>query len=73
MLDALQNQRIAGAWLDVFENEPRVAEAFFKLDNVVLLPHIASATHDTRQAMADLVMENLESFFATGKVKTAVT
>ena len=72
LLDALQNGRIAGAGLDVFENEPQVPEAFFALDNVVLLPHIASATHETRQAMADLVVENLESFFASGKVKVAV-
>ncbi|HYN62969.1 MAG TPA: NAD(P)-dependent oxidoreductase, partial [Candidatus Limnocylindrales bacterium] len=72
LLDALKHQRIAGAGLDVFEDEPKVPEAFFALDNVVLLPHIASATHETRQAMADLVAENLESFFASGKVKVAV-
>jgi lactate dehydrogenase-like 2-hydroxyacid dehydrogenase len=72
LLDALQNKRIAGAGLDVFEQEPSVPEAFFALDNVVLLPHVASATHETRQAMADLVFANLDSFFATGKVKAAV-
>jgi hydroxypyruvate reductase len=42
-----------------------------KLDNVVLLPHVASATRETRQAMADLVLENLEVFFATGAVKAS--
>ena len=72
LLDALQHPRIAGAGLDVFENEPSVPEAFFALDNVVLFPHIASATHETRQAMADLVFANLDSFFATGRVKVAV-
>jgi len=72
LLDALQNRRIAGAGLDVFENEPSVPEAFFALDNVVLFPHIASATHETRQAMADLVFANLDGFFANGKVKVAV-
>jgi len=72
LLDALQHKRIAGAGLDVFENEPKVPEAFFALDNVVLLPHVASATHETRQAMADLVLDNLDSYFAGGQVKVAV-
>ncbi|WP_454741800.1 2-hydroxyacid dehydrogenase [Cupriavidus necator] len=69
LVDALVHQRIAGAGLDVFEDEPNVPEALFGLDNVVLLPHIASATHETRQAMAELVFENLQAFFATGAVK----
>ncbi|MFJ4292880.1 2-hydroxyacid dehydrogenase [Cupriavidus sp. NPDC089707] len=69
LVDALSQQRIAGAGLDVFEDEPNVPEALFGLDNVVLLPHIASATHETRQAMAELVFENLQQFFATGAVK----
>ncbi|WP_077001674.1 2-hydroxyacid dehydrogenase [Variovorax sp. KK3] len=72
LLDALREGRIAGAGLDVFEREPQVPEAFFALDNAVLLPHVASATHETRQAMADLVFENLRSFFAEGHVKVAV-
>ncbi|MDF3836862.1 2-hydroxyacid dehydrogenase [Cupriavidus basilensis] len=71
LVDALVHRRIAGAGLDVFENEPQVPEALFALDNVVLLPHIASATHETRNAMADLVFENLQSFFARGAVKAA--
>ncbi|MBS0339464.1 MAG: 2-hydroxyacid dehydrogenase, partial [Proteobacteria bacterium] len=50
----------------------QVPEAFFKLDNVVLLPHVASATRETRQAMADLVVENLRSFFAQGRVRVGV-
>ncbi|MNL75781.1 Glyoxylate/hydroxypyruvate reductase B [compost metagenome] len=53
----------------MFEDEPNVPEALFRLDNVVVLPHIASATHETRQAMAELVFENLQQFFATGAVK----
>ncbi len=72
LVDALANRRIAGAGLDVFENEPQVPEALFALDNVVLLPHLASATHETRQAMADLVLENLRSFFADGRIVTPV-
>ena len=72
LVDALVNKRIAGAGLDVFENEPNVPEALLSLDNVVLLPHIASATHETRQAMADLVMANLRSFFSEGKLVTPI-
>jgi len=73
LVDALTHKRIAGAGLDVFEHEPKVPEALFALDNVVLLPHVASGTHETRAAMAGLVFDNLQSFFATGAVlKSAV-
>lgn len=72
LTDALAKRRIAGVGLDVFENEPTVPAALMALDNVVLTPHTASATHETRRAMADLVLENLESFFATGAVRTPV-
>lgn len=72
LIDALAERRIAGAGLDVFEEEPRVPAALIALDNVVLTPHTASATHETRRAMADLVLENLESFFATGAVRVPV-
>ncbi|MDR3384127.1 2-hydroxyacid dehydrogenase [Cupriavidus basilensis] len=71
LVDALVRGRIAGAGLDVFEHEPQVPQALFALDNVVLLPHIASATHETRNAMADLVFENLQAFFANGAVKAS--
>ena len=72
LIDALTHQRIAGAGLDVFEDEPNVPAALMVLDNVVLTPHIASGTHDTRRAMADLVLENLRSFYATGAVREPV-
>lgn len=72
LVEALQHKRIAGAGLDVFENEPQVPAALMELDNVVLTPHTASATHETRRAMADLVLENLASFYATGAVKVPV-
>ncbi|ROZ62263.1 2-hydroxyacid dehydrogenase [Ramlibacter sp. WS9] len=72
LVDALVNKRIAGAGLDVFEDEPNVPQALMGLDNVVLLPHLASGTHETRQAMADLVMANLHSIFDTGKLLTPV-
>ena len=72
LVTALADKRLAGAALDVFKDEPNVPPALLALDNVVLLPHIASATKETRQAMADLVLANLRSFFKTGKLVTPV-
>jgi lactate dehydrogenase-like 2-hydroxyacid dehydrogenase len=72
LVRALGERRIAGAALDVFADEPHVPAALMELDNVVLLPHIASGTHETRAAMGNLVVENLRAFFATGKVLTPV-
>lgn len=72
LIAALAEKRIAGAALDVFADEPRVPEALLALDNVVLTPHIASATKDTRAAMGQLVLDNLESFFRDGRALTPV-
>ncbi len=72
LVAALQQGRIAGAGLDVYENEPQVPAALMALDNVVLLPHVASGTHETRQAMADRVVDNLRAFFTTGRLVSAV-
>ena len=72
LIAALAERRIAGAGLDVFENEPNVPDALMALGNVVLTPHTASATHETRRAMADLVLENLQAFYATGAVRVPV-
>ena len=63
LLSALVHKRIAGAALDVFENEPTPDAAFMKLDNVILSPHIGSATSETRLAMTRLAIHNLEAFF----------
>ena len=71
LIEALETKRIAGAGLDVFEDEPNVPERLMKLDNVVLLPHIASATKQTRQAMADRVFDNLKNFFTDGTLLTS--
>ena len=68
LVQSLQDKRIAGAGLDVFDDEPRIPEALFKLDNVVLLPHVASATRETRQAMADRVFDNLHGWFERGQL-----
>ena len=64
LVQALQEKRIGGAALDVFEREPQVPPELFTLDNVVLVPHIASATVQTREAMAQRVVDNLDAFFA---------
>ncbi|MFZ4289720.1 2-hydroxyacid dehydrogenase [Variovorax sp. HJSM1_2] len=63
LIQALQNNVIAGAALDVFDGEPSVPEELRVLDNVVLTPHIASATWQTRRAMADLAFGNLQAHF----------
>ncbi len=64
LLYALQHKKIAGAALDVFENEPNPNKVFLNLDNVLLTPHIGSATTETRIAMTNLAVDNLEAFFA---------
>lgn len=72
LVAALADKRIAGAALDVFADEPRVPDALLAMDNVVLTPHIASATTDTRAAMGQLVLDNLAAFFADGRALTPV-
>ncbi len=64
LVDALVHRRLAGAGLDVFANEPHVPEALFALDNVVLQPHTGSGTVETRNAMGQMVVDNLAAFFA---------
>ncbi|MGN7438987.1 MAG: 2-hydroxyacid dehydrogenase [Alcanivorax sp.] len=63
LLIALRNQDIAGAGLDVFANEPDVPEELIKMDNVVLSPHVGSATVETRSKMGQLVIDNLNAHF----------
>lgn len=72
LVAALQDGRLGGAGLDVFAEEPKVPEALFKLEQVVLQPHAASATHETRRAMGDLVVDNLRAHFAGKPVRTPV-
>jgi len=72
LIDALQSGLIAGAGLDVFENEPDVPSSLCRLDNVVLQPHQGSATHETRAAMAQLVVDNLRMYFEKAEVLTPV-
>ena len=72
MVAALQDGRLGSAGLDVFEEEPKVPEVLFDMPNVVLTPHVASATQETRQAMSDLVVENLITYFESGAPVTPV-
>ncbi|KAG8656399.1 glyoxylate/hydroxypyruvate/pyruvate reductase 2KGR-like [Manihot esculenta] len=72
LVSALLEGRLGGAGLDVFEDEPNVPEQLFGLENVVLLPHVGSGTVETRQAMADLVVGNLEAHFLNKPLLTPV-
>lgn len=64
LIKALQENRIAGAGLDVYENEPHINPAFLTLENVSLLPHLGSATLSTRTAMGEKVLKNLVAYFS---------
>jgi gluconate 2-dehydrogenase len=70
LAQALKDRRIAGAGLDVFEGEPQVHPELLKLQNVVLTPHIASATVKTRMAMAQLAADNLIAYLIRGQALT---
>ncbi|OJW22229.1 MAG: hypothetical protein BGO49_19615 [Planctomycetales bacterium 71-10] len=72
LTDALRDGKLAAAGLDVFAHEPHVPEALRSLPNVVLQPHMGSATVETRAAMADLVVRNLEAHFAGKLLPTPV-
>jgi len=72
LIGALQRRSIAGAGLDVFEGEPNIDPAFSKLDNVVLYPHLASGTVETRDAMAQLVVDNLNAWDERGELITPI-
>jgi lactate dehydrogenase-like 2-hydroxyacid dehydrogenase len=64
LIAALKNNTIAGAGLDVYEGEPNVQEEFLPMDNVVLFPHLGSATMETRVAMGMRAIENVQTYFA---------
>lgn len=63
LVEALKNNKLKGAGLDVYENEPELTEGLAELKNVVLTPHIGSASEETRDKMAEIVAENMISFF----------
>jgi lactate dehydrogenase-like 2-hydroxyacid dehydrogenase len=64
LITALQSGRLAAAGLDVFRNEPDIDPRYRTLDNAFLLPHLGSATRQTRSAMGHRAVDNLEAFFA---------
>lgn len=72
LIAALRDGVIAAAGLDVFENEPHVPAELAAMKNVCLLPHVGSASQHTRRLMADLVVDNLVSWFSKGEALTAV-
>jgi lactate dehydrogenase-like 2-hydroxyacid dehydrogenase len=72
LVEALAAGRLAGAGLDVFVDEPNVPEALLTMDNVVVLPHVASGTVETRAAMEELTLRNLDTFLKTGQLVTPV-
>ncbi len=72
LIEALQSGTIRAAGLDVFADEPRVPAELVAMDNAVLLPHVGSASVKTRDAMGQLVVDNLTEWFADRKVRTPV-
>ena len=72
LVDALRSGSIAGAGLDVYEHEPEVHPGLLELDNVVLVPHLGSATVETRGAMAELAARNVAALAAGRDLPTPV-
>ncbi len=72
LVEMLVDGRLGGAGLDVYTHEPQVPEALMALDSVVLLPHVGSATEETRAAMARLMLDNIRTFLEEGRVLTPV-
>jgi lactate dehydrogenase-like 2-hydroxyacid dehydrogenase len=73
LIAALKSGKIAAAGLDVFENEPNLNQGYLELPNTFLLPHIGSATHETRDQMGFKCLDNLEAFFAGKPVPNPIT
>lgn len=72
LVDLLQAGKLGGAGLDVFAQEPTVPEALLAMENVVLTPHVGSATFETRRAMSQLVLDNLNAHFAGKPLLTPI-
>jgi lactate dehydrogenase-like 2-hydroxyacid dehydrogenase len=72
LVDALERRTIAGAALDVYENEPEVPAALWRLDNAVLMPHVGGFTHEAFRAAFELMRENLRAHFAGRPLLTPV-
>jgi lactate dehydrogenase-like 2-hydroxyacid dehydrogenase len=72
LIDALNRRKIYAAGLDVYKNEPNLNPGYLKNKSVFILPHLGSATKDTRIAMANLAIDNINEFFETGNCKNKV-
>ena len=72
LIDALRRRKIYAVGLDVYKNEPNLNPGYLKIKTAFILPHLGSATKDTRIAMANLAIDNIEEFFKTGNCKNKV-
>jgi len=72
LIDALHRRKIYAAGLDVYKGEPNLNPGYLKIKSVFILPHLGSATKDTRTAMANLAIDNIDEFFNTGNCKNKV-
>ena len=72
LIDALNRRKIYAVGLDVYKNEPNLNPGYMKIKSAFILPHLGSATKDTRIAMANLAIDNIDEFFKTGKCKNKV-
>jgi lactate dehydrogenase-like 2-hydroxyacid dehydrogenase len=72
LIDALNRRKIYAVGLDVYKNEPNLNPGYLKIKTAFILPHLGSATKDTRIAMADLAIDNIDEFFQTGSCKNKV-
>ena len=72
LIDALNRRKIYAVGLDVYKNEPNLNPGYLKIKSAFVLPHLGSATKDTRIAMANLAVDNIDEFFKTGNCKNKV-
>ena len=72
LIDALERRKVYAVGLDVYKNEPNLNPGYLKHKSAFILPHLGSATKETRTAMANLAIDNLDEFFKTGKCKNKV-
>ncbi|MDA9728061.1 D-glycerate dehydrogenase [Candidatus Pelagibacter sp.] len=72
LIDALERRKVYAVGLDVYKNEPNLNPGYLKLKSAFILPHLGSATKETRTAMANLAIDNIDEFFKTGGCKNKV-
>ena len=72
LIDALERRKVYAVGLDVYKNEPNLNPGYLKHKSAFILPHLGSATKETRTAMANLAIDNIDEFFKTGNCKNKV-